>query len=133
MRTDARSSFLVQAVMITPPDSTLNNPTRRISTVSLSPNSAIKQQELAKVLRAYLPTLPDELQIQQGELIEIVNCFDDGWALCLNQHGEKGVVPLECLSRDGNRDDLNLQHGDRNQRRLSHRASSLYTGLPGTY
>jgi len=131
---DVHSSFLRQSMAIAPPSSTYNNPIRPVSTVpSLTPNAVDKAQELAKVQRGFLPTLPDELQIQQGEMIEILKSFDDGWALCLNQTGEKGVVPIECLSRHRNMHGLEVQDrlgvqegGEKSQSRLSKRASSLY-------
>jgi len=137
LQEDPRVS-IAHNMSITPPGSTFNNPSRPASfmTSSLSPNSTVsmKLREMANVQRAFLPTLPDELHIQQGETVEIVNAFDDGWALCLNSHGEKGVVPLECLLRSGNKDELTGQEGDRSQWRLSKRASSLYSGVsPDSY
>jgi len=127
IHSDTHSSFLAQSMLITPPGNTFNNPVRPTSAVSLTSNSVMKQREFTKVLKGFLPTLPDELQIHQGEVIEIINSFDDGWALCLNQHGEKGVVPLECLSRDAGKDELNPPGGG--AYRLSKRASSLYAGI----
>lgn len=44
-----------------------------------------------------MPTLPDELSITSGELVRVMNEFDDGWALCENARREQGMVPLECL------------------------------------
>jgi len=130
IRSDAHSSFLVQSMVVTPPENTLNNPVRPTSAISVtSVDSVIKQREFAKVLRGFLPTLPDELQIHQGEVIEVINSFDDGWALCLNQQREKGVVPFECLSRDWDKDELSPPDGSRGAYRLSKRASSLYAGI----
>lgn len=48
----------------------------------------------------FIPSLPDELSITTGELVTVVNEYDDGWALCANVRGEQGMVPLECLAKD---------------------------------
>jgi hypothetical protein len=72
------------------------------------------------VIRTFAPTLPDELRITTGERVKILNSYDDGWALCENIGGQKGVVPLECL-------DLNLTGSSSNEEwRISRRASSLF-------
>jgi hypothetical protein len=55
---------------------------------------------LVRVL--FIPSLPDELSITVGEVVRVVKVFDDGWALCANQRGEQGVVPVECLDRTAN-------------------------------
>ncbi|KDQ61067.1 hypothetical protein JAAARDRAFT_94211, partial [Jaapia argillacea MUCL 33604] len=47
----------------------------------------------------FVPSLPDELSISVGETLRILSEYDDGWALCMNGRGEKGMVPLECLDR----------------------------------
>ncbi|KAG7448281.1 uncharacterized protein BT62DRAFT_877298, partial [Guyanagaster necrorhizus] len=47
----------------------------------------------------FIPSLPDELPITNGETIQIIQEFDDGWALCVNGREEQGMVPLECLER----------------------------------
>ncbi|KAJ7193828.1 hypothetical protein GGX14DRAFT_297353, partial [Mycena pura] len=47
----------------------------------------------------YIPSLPDELEIFTGEVVRVQSEFDDGWALCVNTRGERGMVPLECLDR----------------------------------
>jgi len=45
----------------------------------------------------FVPTLPDELSITTGERIFVVEQYDDGWDLCANVRGERGMVPRECL------------------------------------
>lgn len=47
----------------------------------------------------FVPTLPDELSITTGERVFIVEQYDDGWDLCMNGRGERGMVPRECLGR----------------------------------
>ena len=55
--------------------------------------------EIVKVTSTFIPTLPDELAIGVGDTLRMLAKYDDGWALCLNQRGEKGMVPLECFDR----------------------------------
>ncbi|KAH8117114.1 hypothetical protein DFH11DRAFT_1470096, partial [Phellopilus nigrolimitatus] len=61
------------------------------------PSSAAVETAVVRVV--YIPTLPDELSITTGEIVQVVNAYDDGWALCANARGEQGVVPVECLDR----------------------------------
>jgi len=53
----------------------------------------------ATVKSTFIPTLPDELSINIGEVVGVMAEYDDGWVLCANALGEKGMVPLECLER----------------------------------
>ncbi|KAL5532833.1 hypothetical protein ACEPAF_4607 [Sanghuangporus sanghuang] len=86
------------------------------------------QGETAVVRVLYIPTLPDELSITTGEVVQVVKAYDDGWALCANARGEQGVVPLECLERSaqGQSDRLSVGNGQqesggdwRNMKRMS--------------
>ncbi|KAF8447761.1 hypothetical protein L210DRAFT_3527126 [Boletus edulis BED1] len=45
----------------------------------------------------FVPTLPDELSITTGERILVLEQYDDGWDLCANVRGERGMVPRDCL------------------------------------
>ncbi|KAI0340039.1 hypothetical protein BDW22DRAFT_1315858, partial [Trametopsis cervina] len=54
---------------------------------------------IAVVRCTFVPNLPDELSITAGESIRVLSEYDDGWALCANERGEQGVVPLECLQQ----------------------------------
>ena len=55
----------------------------------------------ATVLKTFVPTLPDELAINAGERIIVIESFDDGWAQVRRSGAkESGVVPLECLEID---------------------------------
>lgn len=50
------------------------------------------------VKRTFVPSLPDELPINNGDQVRVISAYDDGWALCEKvSSGEKGVVPQECL------------------------------------
>ncbi|CAG7849652.1 SubName: Full=Uncharacterized protein {ECO:0000313/EMBL:CCA71323.1} [Serendipita indica DSM 11827] len=54
--------------------------------------------QLSVVKRTFIPSLPDELSIANGEQVRVLSLYDDGWALCEKvATGEKGVVPQECL------------------------------------
>ena len=56
---------------------------------------------LVVVARTFVPSLPDELSIQTGEQVRVINRFDDGWAHVERTRSgagaENGVVPVECL------------------------------------
>lgn len=70
----------------------------------------------ATVQCTFIPTLPDELSISTGETVRVMGEFDDGWALCCNQRGEQGMVPLECLYRGAG---VTLHDAPANTRRAS--------------
>ncbi|KAK0196608.1 hypothetical protein F5146DRAFT_1012202 [Armillaria mellea] len=65
---------------------------------SASPGT-IPPPSSAIVKSRFIPSLPDELPISNGETVRILQEFDDGWALCANGREEQGMVPLECLER----------------------------------
>lgn len=56
---------------------------------------------LLTVVRTFMPSLPDELPVQPGEQVRLIEKYDDGWAFCERLRGgagtESGVVPIECL------------------------------------
>jgi len=47
----------------------------------------------------YTPTLSDELEIQPGDRVTVLQEYDDGWVQGVNNSrgGEKGVFPKHCL------------------------------------
>ena len=90
------------------------------------------ERDMATVRRGFIPTLPDELPISNGEQVQVLNSYDDGWCLCLNGRGEQGVVPLECLQRKsespgGFGNEFTPQAANAHLRMS--RASSLYAGI----
>ncbi|KAF8517571.1 hypothetical protein BU17DRAFT_91739 [Hysterangium stoloniferum] len=92
--------------------------------------------EVAVVARTFIPTLPDELHISNGEQIHVLNAFDDGWALCTNIRGDKGVVPVECLQRFGAPAEMQLQPQSElgyGSEKAIKRLSSLTSNARGTY
>lgn len=51
-----------------------------------------------KVVHDFKPTLPDELNLKMGDLVELEASFDDGWAKARNiTSGLEGTCPLGCL------------------------------------
>lgn len=128
------------SAMITPPPMSYNSPVpvpvaspaavrsptlqAGAAAVSLAPAGSV----YSHVRCTYIPNLPDELSVTVGEMVRVLNEFDDGWAMCVNSRNEQGVVPLECLDR-GNAQPrspgqyLGQGTGDW---RMSRRASSLH-------
>jgi len=122
---------------ITPPPASYNNAIADDAYGGLAAVApASSSADTAIVNKMYLPSLDDELSINVGEVVQVVRAFDDGWVLCQNVRGDKGVVPLQCLNwaQDSNigiqtqaapsgsygQDASNVANGDwRNTKRLS--------------
>jgi len=100
-----------------PPASYNNVP----STAGSSPRMAASIMNKASVRCTFVPNLPDELAILNGEVLDVLQEFDDGWALCTNSKGDTGMVPLECLSSGS---ETSSDFGERS-RRSSRRLSSM--------
>ncbi|PBK78733.1 hypothetical protein ARMSODRAFT_947705 [Armillaria solidipes] len=103
------------ATPLTMPSASWNN--AGISSGTIPPPSS------AIVKSRFIPSLPDELPISNGETVRILQEFDDGWALCANGREEQGMVPLECLERLTPTSGLPATASDL---RKSARESSLY-------
>ncbi|KAL2061973.1 hypothetical protein VTL71DRAFT_7351 [Oculimacula yallundae] len=57
-------------------------------------NSAVHRVQLD-----FNPSMEDELELKQGQLIRVLHEYDDGWALCIRlDRSKQGVVPRTCLS-----------------------------------
>ncbi|KAJ3907392.1 hypothetical protein F5879DRAFT_875726 [Lentinula edodes] len=83
------------AAPATPAASYNNAPT----TPGLSPRTAISNVvNRATVQCTFVPNLPDELTVLNGEVLNVLQEYDDGWVFCSNSKGETGMVPLECLA-----------------------------------
>jgi len=60
------------------------------------------------VNHTFVPTRPDELQVNLGDRIRVLKEYDDGWALCVNmstssdadQDRKQGMVPMACWSSE---------------------------------
>ncbi|KAK2466647.1 hypothetical protein APHAL10511_000905 [Amanita phalloides] len=78
------------------------NPLLLSQTYSAPPGSRAHPRALTSigVVRCiFEPSMPDELKIRVGEAMRVLAEYDDGWGLCENLRGERGVVPLQCLDR----------------------------------
>ncbi|KAK0239593.1 hypothetical protein EDD85DRAFT_822557 [Armillaria nabsnona] len=84
--------FNQSGAMATP----LTMPSASWNNAGISPGT-IPPPSSAIVKSRFIPSLPDELPISNGETVRILQEFDDGWALCANGREEQGMVPLECL------------------------------------
>jgi hypothetical protein len=61
--------------------------------------------DVETVRRPFSPQLQDELQVNTGESVRIINIFDDGWAFVEKlpsiPNCEQGLIPLDCLRDPG--------------------------------
>ncbi|KAG8687500.1 hypothetical protein FRC11_007118 [Ceratobasidium sp. 423] len=73
-------------------------PTAPAPSALAAPSLAVPQAVGGKkrVIQTFQPTLPDELDIHEGDWVTVLHAYDDGWGLC-ECNGRRGVVPLECL------------------------------------
>jgi hypothetical protein len=76
------------------PLNTTTDPTKILST-----NNTPLNEEFFVVVHAYPPQMPDELELNAGDIVCLALYFDDGWALGYNvTTGLKGAFPLVCIS-----------------------------------
>ncbi|KAJ3750386.1 hypothetical protein DFH05DRAFT_1409835 [Lentinula detonsa] len=74
-------------------------PAASFNNVPTTPGAALSSfVNRTAVRRTFVPNLPDELTVLNGEMLDILQEYDDGWVLCSNSKGETGMVPLECLT-----------------------------------
>lgn len=59
--------------------------------------------EIEYIRRPFHPNLPDEIRVQPGDPVRILQTFDDGWAMVETTEGEhaRGLIPLDCLREPG--------------------------------
>lgn len=130
-------------ITLTPPPMSYNNPIAGHAYGSHSPtlsvmsgstgsmNTGLKSKDTAVVRCVFIPSLPDELSITSGEVVYVLMAYDDGWTFCENARGEQGMVPLECLGRNGQTNavpGLGEQEQNGSTWRNSKRVSSLHGG-----
>lgn len=66
-----------------------------------------KFNSIENVFRPFVPQLQDELRVDVGDTVRIIQTFDDGWALAELQGSgggsalRQGLLPLDCLRRPG--------------------------------
>jgi len=77
------------------------------------------------VVISFIPSLPDELTISIGETLRVLAGYEDGWSLCMNSRGKKGMVPNDCLEKSFSSMDLLPPNVDYRISRSSARVSSL--------
>ncbi|KAI7828550.1 hypothetical protein BC939DRAFT_389190, partial [Gamsiella multidivaricata] len=51
------------------------------------------------VVSTYMPALADEIELGHGDSVTILQEYDDGWCLGVNntRNGIQGVFPRHCL------------------------------------
>ncbi|EIM80450.1 uncharacterized protein STEHIDRAFT_68168 [Stereum hirsutum FP-91666 SS1] len=85
------------------------------STRSIAPG------EKMTIYRQFVPTLSDELAVEVGELVTVVQAYDDGWAKVRKDGQETvGLIPLDCFRAKGEDVPAFL---------ASKRISSIYLGV----
>ncbi|KAF5367997.1 hypothetical protein D9758_004485 [Tetrapyrgos nigripes] len=50
------------------------------------------------ILYKFESSLPDELTVKGGEVVNVLHAFNDGWSLIRDERGEVGMVPSQCLA-----------------------------------
>ncbi|KAG0281137.1 hypothetical protein BGZ95_006629 [Linnemannia exigua] len=89
-----------------------NNPYAKISEATVNSNNAnmsgkeslpmtpTKPIGTFSVVSDYTPAMPDEIEIYYGDSVTVLQEYDDGWCMGINNSrgGIKGVVPRHCLS-----------------------------------
>jgi hypothetical protein len=83
-----------------------------------------KPHQVYRVLYDFQPSLPDEMEVQPGDIIRTEETFEDGWAFGINMTtGKQGTFPMNCLEDD------NVSEGDSrsfvSERSHNRRTSSL--------
>ncbi|KAF8183768.1 hypothetical protein K438DRAFT_1129913 [Mycena galopus ATCC 62051] len=98
-----------------------------------SSSALVLDSAAATVCHEFIPFLSDELQVAIGEEVRVLSEYDDGWALCKNDHGDQGMVPLECLNRGAGAQTQQARTPDHKSRRTSSmRGFQLVSGDPGS-
>ena len=77
------------------------------------------------VVCAFIPSLPDELTIFVGETLHVLAGYEDGWSLCMDCRGKRGMVPNECLDKSPSSIGLLPPNNDFRVSKNSTRISSL--------
>ncbi|KAJ9614473.1 hypothetical protein H2200_002610 [Cladophialophora chaetospira] len=57
------------------------------------------QGNVYRVLMDFAPSMEDELELKNAQLVRMLHEYDDGWALCIRlDRSQQGVVPRTCLA-----------------------------------
>ena len=89
--------------------------TRRLSSATINSESAVTSHtgatdtsigNVATIKRPFVPTLSDELFVARGDIIRVIQTFDDGWVYVAklnvsNGDPDLGLIPVDCLTEAG--------------------------------
>jgi len=86
-----------------------------------------KPHQVYRVLFDFKPSLPDEIEVQAGDMIRTEETFEDGWAFGVNMTtGKTGTFPMNCLEDDFGDNETKSCVSERSQcSKRSRRTSSL--------
>ncbi|KAJ3214573.1 hypothetical protein HK099_006821 [Clydaea vesicula] len=76
------------------------SPTKVGMTSSKKPKTILNER--FPVVHEYHQSLPDEVELRKGDIVELISSYDDGWAKGRNiTTGLEGTFPLACLKKKG--------------------------------
>ena len=71
------------------------------SAVAWPESPTVPSAVVETVRRAFVPSMPDEMAVDVGDLVRVVRQFDDGWAVVQNAGTDaQGLVPLDRIHDD---------------------------------
>ncbi|KAJ3223385.1 hypothetical protein HK099_001211 [Clydaea vesicula] len=74
------------------------SPTKVGMTSSKKPKTSLNTR--LPVVHEYHQSLPDEVELRKGDIVEVISSYDDGWAKGRNiTTGLEGTFPLACLEK----------------------------------
>jgi hypothetical protein len=80
----------------------------------------VVQTRRMRVIHAYAPVYPDELELKPGAMIQLIKTFDDGWGLGMTENGHQGAFPMVCTVEVSQKEVVS-----RSDMKISHRVSSI--------
>ncbi|KAJ3086396.1 hypothetical protein HK102_013198 [Quaeritorhiza haematococci] len=90
----------------------LDSNTATSPTDSITYKSAFPSGTRLKVVSAYKAILTDEIPLYVGDIVQIQEAFEDGWAIGSNiGTGEFGVLPLGCCAEMEEEERLGVERG----------------------
>ncbi|KAI0269963.1 hypothetical protein BC834DRAFT_579720 [Gloeopeniophorella convolvens] len=66
-----------------------------------SASSSVVEGAEERVCRPFAPTLHDEVAVATGDVVTVVQPFDDGWVRVRRVDGADGLIPLDCFRQAG--------------------------------
>jgi hypothetical protein len=93
-RQEDREANPVPAPPSTYREPSTRNPVQDSLVTSTFPNGAVAKFK-------FEPSKRDELYVRPGDYLKVLTMYGDGWSLCKNGSGEKGMVPTNCLRANG--------------------------------